>query len=555
VREIAADSDANNRCISAWRLTDPREDKDRILSSKDPLLEGSCSWILHDRAFTEWWNNDESRILWIHGDPGKGKTMIIMALIDEISRRLESSPGSGILSYFFCQNTIKELSSAESIVRGLVYLLATQNPSLIHHLRKKYDQAGSRLFEGVNAFHAFWATLSEMLQDPSLPKVYLMVDALDECDPQSLRTFLSLLTQDTSCLSRKVKWVVTSRNEPSISEYLHCARLGYDTSLELNSSQVSEAVKSFIDLKVRELAARKKYSCELQRSTTEYLISHADGTFLWVALVCKELEKVPAWRTPEVYRRFPVGLKHLYRRMMEQIQHDREVEEVEVCIQILRTVTLACRPLHLNEIGVIAGLPEDLYKDSQALQDLISSCGSFLTLRKQTVYFVHQSAKDYFSTRSGSNIFPSGQSEAHGLLADQSLRLMSEFLRRDVCGLRRPGTLMREVENDIVGRHIPAHVQYACCYWVHHLKEGGVSLEETGRVHIFLRKHLLHWLEALSLARKTSEGVLAITFLEGLITVSNGPRILRETPANIQPLRLLAVPHYMRSFMMQNGSL
>src|SRR5271163_1170481 len=74
---IAADNDADNRCLSAWRLTDPREDKDRILNSKDPLLEGSCSWILHDPAFTQWWNNDESRILWIHGDPGKGKTMII----------------------------------------------------------------------------------------------------------------------------------------------------------------------------------------------------------------------------------------------------------------------------------------------------------------------------------------------------------------------------------------------------------------------------------------------------------------------------------------------
>lgn len=533
MHETAADGDADNRCLSAWRLTDPREDKDRILSSKDPLLEGSCSWILHDRAFTHWWNNDESCILWIHGHPGKGKTMITMALIDEMSRRLRLNPGSGILSYFFCQNTIKELSSAGSIVRGLIYLLATQNPALISHLRKKYDEAGSRLFDGVNTLHAFWATLSEMLQDPSLARVYLMVDALDECEPQSLRTFLSLLTQYTSSFSRKVKWVLTSRNQPSISEYLQCARLIYDISLEFNSSHVLEAVKSFIDFKVSELAARKKYRNELQRSVREYLIVHADGTFLWVALVCKELEKVQAWRTQDVYRRFPAGLKHLYQRMMEQIQHDRDVEEVEVCVQILCTVTLACRPLHLNELGIIAGLPENLCNDSQALQDLVGSCGSFLTLRKQTVYFVHQSAKDYFSTGSGSNIFSAKQSDAHGLLVDRSLRLMSESLRRDVCNLRRPGIFMREVANDIVSRHIPAHVQYACCYWVHHLKESGDSLEENGQEHSFLKKHLLHWLEALSLMRKTSEGVLAINFLEGLITVGNRSKVLREIPANI----------------------
>ena len=483
------DEAGNSECLRHWRLTNPREDKDRILSSKDPLLQGSCTWVFHDRAFTEWWNNEESRMLWIHGHPGKGKTMMMMALIDEVSWRLKSKPGSGILSYFFCQNTTQELSSAVNIIRGLTYLLAKENPPLTRHLRKKYDEAGSRLFDGLNALYALWETLSEMVQDANVPRVYLMVDALDECDSRSLEDFLRLVTQDKSKLSSKVKWVVTSRNETRISEHLQYV---HDTSLELNSSYVSEAVKSFINFRVNELTSRKKYRDKLQRSIKEYLTHHADGTFLWVALVCKELEKVPAWRTPDVYRRFPVGLKHLYQRMMEQIQHDREVEEVEVCIQILRTVTLACRPLHLNEIGVIAGLPEDLYKDSQALQDLVSSCGSFLTLRRQTVYFVHRSAKDYFSTRSGSDIFPSGQSEAHGLLADQSLRLMSEFLRRDVCGLRRPGTLMREVENDIVGRLIPAQVQYACCYWVHHLKEGGVPLEETGRVHIFLRKHLLH---------------------------------------------------------------
>ena len=79
---------------------------------------------------------------------------------------------------------------------------------------------------------------------------------------------------------------------------------------------------------------------------------------------------------------------------------------------------------------------------------------------------------------------------------------------------------MREVENDIVGLHIPAHVQYACCYWVHHLREGGVPLEENGQVHTFLKKHLLHWLEALSLMRKTSEGILAIGSLESAVLVS-----------------------------------
>lgn len=106
----------DSQFLRAWRLTDPRHDKERILSTKDPLLKGSCAWIFEDETFTQWWANDDCRILWINGNPGKGKTMMMMALIDEIQRRLDLVPKAGVLSYFFCQNTVQELGSAVAIV-------------------------------------------------------------------------------------------------------------------------------------------------------------------------------------------------------------------------------------------------------------------------------------------------------------------------------------------------------------------------------------------------------------------------------------------------------
>lgn len=532
MRDIAANRDGSSQCLHAWRLTDPREDKDRILSSKDPLLEDSWTWILKDRAFTDWWEKDESSILWIHGDPGKGKTMMMIALINEIQRRLDLMPQSGVLSYFFCQNTVQELNNAVSIVRGLTYLLAKQNPALTRHLQKRYDETDSRPFEGLNALHGLWKTLSEIVQDSLLSRVYLMVDALDECDPQSLETFLKLLRE--SRLSNKVKWVVASRNESKMTENLQHSHLGYDTSLELNSSHVSEAVKSFISFKVDELNHQKKYGEELQSSVREYLTTHADGTFLWVALVCKELEKVPKWRTLDVCRKFPARLEPLYRRMMEQIKHDKDPEEVEVYLQTLRTVTLACRPLHLREMAVIAGLPQHLTTDDQALQDIAGSCGSFLIVREQnTVYFVHQSAKDYFTTGVGSSIFPSGQTQAHSQLACQLMQLMSESLKTDVCGLQRPGTLVQEIESGIVGRCLPGQIQYACCYWVHHLAESAARLEDNGQVHVFLQKHLLHWLEALSIIKRISDGILMLTDLQGIVKVSDPLDLLLDYGTNV----------------------
>jgi hypothetical protein len=82
------------------------------------------------------------------------------------------------------------------------------------------------------------------------------------------------------------------------------------------------------------------------------------------------------------------------------------------------------------------------------------------------------------------------------------------------------------VDRSTVRRFLPVEVQYACRYWVEHLEHlrppqrGDVGLCDDGEVHRFLQKHLLHWLEALSLMGKMPEGVLMIKALQSMLTVS-----------------------------------
>jgi hypothetical protein len=207
---LATDSDVDKRYLHAWLLTDPRADRTRILANKDRLLPGSCDWIFDDAAFTQWWKDDESRILWIHGNPGKGKTMMMMALTEEIARPLGNMPDhQAATAFFFCQNAEPYLSYAAAIVRGLTFLLATEQRALQKHLARKYAEAGERLFEGFNVLPSLWMTLADMAQDASVSRLYLLVDALDECEQNSLLTFLDLVTSPTA--SCKIKWVFTSR--------------------------------------------------------------------------------------------------------------------------------------------------------------------------------------------------------------------------------------------------------------------------------------------------------------------------------------------------------
>jgi NACHT domain len=110
--------------------------------------------------------------------------MLMIALINELSTRLRSSSEQGTLSYFFCQGTDQRLNNAVSVLKSLIYLLVIQQKTLIKHLRNRYDIAGQQLFTDDNAWSALSAIFEEMLHDPSLVRVYLIVDALDECRPR-----------------------------------------------------------------------------------------------------------------------------------------------------------------------------------------------------------------------------------------------------------------------------------------------------------------------------------------------------------------------------------
>jgi hypothetical protein len=65
--------------------------------------------------------------------------------------------------------------------------------------------------------------------------------------------------------------------------------------LDLNANSISAAVKVYVKHKVTELAKRKKYGGEIRNAVQDYLLSNANNTLLWVALVCQELDHVSSW--------------------------------------------------------------------------------------------------------------------------------------------------------------------------------------------------------------------------------------------------------------------
>ena len=143
--------------------------------------------------------------------------------------------------------------------------------------------------------------------------------------------------------------------------------------------------------------------------------------------------------------------------------------------------------------------------DLESLREIIGLCGSFLTVREGTIYFVHQSAKDYLLTQAFDEIFPSGREEAHYIIFSRSLQVMSKALRRDIYSLRTLGYPIERVE--LADPDPLVTFRYSCIYWVDHLCDWNtnsctnhrVDLQDRGVVDVFIRKKYLYWLEALSL--------------------------------------------------------
>ncbi|KXX78246.1 Vegetative incompatibility protein HET-E-1 [Madurella mycetomatis] len=110
-------------------------------------------------------------------------------------------------------------------------------------------------------------------------------------------------------------------------------------------------------------------------------------------------------------------------------------------------------------------------------------------------------------TKRTTNEFGIDEAKYHRILADKCIQLMRQHLKKDICGLQVPGKRRSEVDQRTIDAALPLEVQYACQYWVHHLKESKGSVRDGGPVHNLLKSHLLYWLETLGLLGRISESI------------------------------------------------
>jgi len=97
---------------------------------------------------------------------------------------------------------------------------------------------------------------------------------------------------------------------------------------------------------------------------------------------------------------------------------------LEICRLPLSTATVAYRPLYLPKMGSLCGLSDQTLVLVRNVRRIVAICGSFLTIRDDQIYLIHQSAKDYLSDKERAAIFLY-KGKAHYYMLSQALNLLT----------------------------------------------------------------------------------------------------------------------------------
>lgn len=383
-------------------------------------LHGTCSWILHRTQFQEWLSmaqHDGSKVLWIRGGPGCGKTILTASIVEHLSSN------TGIASpvvYFFCTSEDESRRDPDFIPR-----------SWLAQLLNRYDDAvkiGLSTYE-PNKYRTattseVWEILGRICQN--IRQCIFIIDGLDECEPhqQQQQPWLSATARFLEDLwkfavASPVKILISSRKDAEIFSNIRstcqdCITFfEYDIWPEDTSNDIMEFSKTVVH---KRLKVNKDQDLieEISRETAR----RGGGMFLWVRLLGLQLD--PGKNKTQLRQaviKMPRGLEQTYRREVQFILKLDEEERARA-MSILRWILFARRPLTVHELTEAllseesstssypsSGLPDswDEYYVNGVIRKL---CRSLIDVRgdpadssmeTHTVHFMHASVREFLT--------------------------------------------------------------------------------------------------------------------------------------------------------------
>jgi hypothetical protein len=204
---------------------------------------------------------------------------------------------------------------------------------------------------------------------------------------------------------------------------------------------------------------------------------------------------------------------NLYLDILKRAGRDKNGKDVEGLCSRVQTISGAI--VLLQDRLTPHALASLLDMDPVLVKNDLRKLSAVLISEKPTdpVKVFHPSFPDFICIRCSDKRFLVVEGTHHEFLALQCFKTMNRHLKQNICGLPDVLSSISEV-SDLPARldnHVPMELRYACRHWMTHL--GHVfQVTETliGELNEFCSKHLLHWIEMLSLIGILADGLSAL---------------------------------------------
>ena len=490
----------------------------------------------------EWSRGSEKSIFWLSGMAGTGKSTIARTIAQKFwdQRCLGAS--------FFFSRGGGDLGNVGKFVSTLAIQLAQASPNFKRFISDAISQNSDVIQQGLRSqwTELILKPLSKV--DAYLGHFILVIDALDECEPENdISLLLQLFLEAKRLTAARLQVFLTSRPESAI-------RLGFHRmpDIEYQSIDLHDIPRDIVDHDIRIFLKSKlkdiyentnTASSWPDDETIQMLVEMSGGLFIYAATICRFIgdpDEDPEMQLSMILE-MPVGaqasmegmeeldkmyLQVLRRSVVAEYKVGKKDRLSERFRRIVGSIVILFDVLSTSALeGLLSTRPREISLALKALHSLLN----VPTDPYSPVRLLHPSFRDFLldPERCDDNNFWINQNATHADLASKSLIRLHKSLRENMCELKFPGVLINDIQTDVVESCFSKDIQYACRYWVNHLEQTDtanrkiVGLYDDGPVHVFLKEHFLHWLEALGLIRRISEGVLMITRLRHLVNVSD----------------------------------
>jgi hypothetical protein len=237
---------------------------------------GSGAWFLQSQEYIQWKSSPKSS-LWLHGLAGCGKTVLLSSIVEDLHRETSSdslaSSSPVLLNFFFDFRDGKKQS-----LTAMALSFAHQ----LYHQDENFRQPLDSLYKACN--DGYRTPSTETLLRISLKvlkatgrKVYLVLDALDECvvPRQDLLAWIQMIAKLTD---HRINMLVTSRKELEIASFLGLDNV-MDQTVAVQSDTIDADIRAYISDTLRTGVGFKRWESreDVQQMIRDSLFEQSDG--------------------------------------------------------------------------------------------------------------------------------------------------------------------------------------------------------------------------------------------------------------------------------------